>query len=136
MTSPHTILNPEDLTSPRGFSHVVIPAEGRLVFLAGQAAQLPDGSIGGADVAEQFDIASRNVVTALRAAGALPSHLVSLHIYVTDAFGYRQALGAIGPAYRRHFGDHYPAIALFEVRGLFDPAALVELVGIAVIPDV
>jgi hypothetical protein len=28
----------------------------------------------------------------------------------------------------------YPAISFFAVKGLFDPAALVELVGIAVVP--
>ena len=38
-------------------------------------------------------------------------------------------------AWRRHFGRHFPAVALFEVRGLFDPRAKVELVGVAVIPN-
>ncbi|HEY5578654.1 MAG TPA: RidA family protein [Acidimicrobiia bacterium] len=135
MTSPHTLLNPSELAPPRGFSHVVIPTVGRLVFLAGQAAQLSDGTVGGTTMAEQFDIAARNVVTALAGAGALPQHLVSLQIFVTDVYAYRTALKEIGPSYRRRFGNHYPAIALFEIKGLFDPAAMIELVGIAVVPD-
>ena len=60
---------------------------------------------------------------------------MSLHIYVTDAEIYRSALSPIGDAYRRHLGRHYPATALFEVAGLFDPRASVELVGVAVIPE-
>ncbi len=48
---------------------------------------------------------------------------------------YRAALAELGAAYRRHLGRHYVATALFEVAGLFDPAAKVELVGIAVVPD-
>ena len=134
MTSPHSLLNPDTLADPRGFSHVVIPAEGRLVFLAGQAAQARDGSVQGADMAEQFGVAAANVVDALAAAGARPEHLVSLQIFVTDAAAYTSALTEIGEAYRQHLGDHYPAVAWFEVKALFDPAALVELVGTAVVP--
>jgi hypothetical protein len=48
---------------------------------------------------------------------------------------YRAALAELGAAYRRHLGRHYVATALFEVAGLFDPAAKVELVGTAVVPD-
>ena len=75
------------------------------------------------------------ILAALAAAGGAPEHLVSLHIYVTDATAYRAALAELGAAYRRHLGRHYVATALFEVAGLFDPAAKVELVGIAVVPD-
>ena len=71
----------------------------------------------------------------MAAAGAQPEHLVSVTIYVTDAAEYRGALKELGAAYRAHFGRHYPAVALFEVSGLFDPAAKVELVCTAVVPD-
>jgi enamine deaminase RidA (YjgF/YER057c/UK114 family) len=84
---------------------------------------------------EQFDHAAANVVTALEAAGARPEDLVSLQIFVTDAVEYRSSLQPIGEAWRERFERHYPAMALFEVAGLFDPAAKVELVGIAVVPD-
>jgi hypothetical protein len=72
---------------------------------------------------------------ALAAAGGAPRHLVSLHVYTTEVDVYRARLAELGAAYRRHLGRHYVATALFEVAGLFDPAAKVELVGIAVVPD-
>jgi enamine deaminase RidA (YjgF/YER057c/UK114 family) len=132
--SPHRVVNPEGLAPPVGFAHAVVAAPGRTVYLGGQAAQAPDGRIVGDSIVEQFQVAAGNLVAALAAAGGAPEHLVSLHVYVTDAAAYRAALGELGAAYRRHLGRHYVATALFEVAGLFDPQALVELVGTAVIP--
>ncbi|MFQ5947620.1 MAG: RidA family protein [Acidimicrobiia bacterium] len=130
--SPHELLNPNGLTPAVGFSHVVLPASGRLVFLAGQAAHLPDGTIEGESMVEQFETAARNVVTALEAAGAASRDLVSMQIFVTDMEEYRASRRAIGRVYRKAFGGHYPAVSLFEVEGLFDPLAKVELVCVAV----
>jgi enamine deaminase RidA (YjgF/YER057c/UK114 family) len=135
MTTPHRVVNPEGLAPPAGFAHAVVAAPGRTVYLAGQAAQAPDGRIVGDTIVEQFQVAAGNLVAALAAAGGAPEHLVSLHVYVTDAAAYRAALGELGAVYRRHLGRHYVATALFEVAGLFDPAAKVELVGTAVVPD-
>ena len=131
----HELVNPPDLAPAIGFSHAVVAAPGRTVFLGGQTAQLPDGSIGGDGLVEQFDLALTNLTAVLGAVGAVPEHLVNLTIYTTDAAQYRTDLRELGVVHRRHLGKHYPAMAFFEVRGLFDPAALVELVGTAVIPD-
>ena len=112
----------------------MVPAAGRTVYLGGQAGHRADGSLGDGLMA-QFDQAAANVVEALRAAGGSPEHLVSVQIFVTDAEEYRSALGEIGRAWSRHLGRHYPAVSLFEVRGLFDPRARLELVCIAVVPE-
>ena len=74
------------------------------------------------------------VVAALAAAGAIPDHLVSLIIYTTAVSEYRQSLRELGPLWRKHFGRHYPAVALLGVAELFDEAARIELLGTAVIP--
>jgi enamine deaminase RidA (YjgF/YER057c/UK114 family) len=128
------MLNPDALARPTGFSHAVVAAPGRAVYLGGQTGHDRDGRIVGETIVEQFARAAENVVTALAAAGGAPEHLVSMTIYVTDVTAYRDALPELGAAYRESFGRHYPAIALFEVSGLFDPAAKVELVCTAVVP--
>ncbi|HXF57612.1 MAG TPA: RidA family protein [Actinomycetota bacterium] len=133
--TPHRFLNPPSLSPPRGFSHAVVAAPGRLVFVAGQAGHRPDGSLVGDSLVAQFDRACANVVEALAAAGAGPEHLVSVQVFVTDAAAYRGSLEAIGEAWRRHFGRRYPAVSLFEVGSLFDPEARVELVAVAVVPE-
>ena len=132
--SPHRLVNPSTLPPPSGFSHAVLPAAGRMVYLGGQAGHRPDGTLAGPSLTEQFEQALANLVKALRAAGGEPEHLVQVHIYVTDAAEYRDRLRVLGEAWRRHLGRHYPAVALFEVGGLFDPEARVEVVGTAVIP--
>jgi enamine deaminase RidA (YjgF/YER057c/UK114 family) len=128
------LVNPEILGPPLGFTHAVVPAPGRTVFLGGQTGHRSDGTLVGPSLLEQFDQALANLVEALRAAGGEPGHLVQVHIYVTDATEYRERLGALGDAWRRHLGRHYPAAALFEVVGLFDPDARVEVVATAVVP--
>jgi enamine deaminase RidA (YjgF/YER057c/UK114 family) len=131
--SPHEIVNPPDLPRPSGYAHAVAAAPGRTIYLAGETAHAADGSIPD-DVGEQFDRACAAVVEALGAAGGAPEDLVSMQIFTTDLAGYLAASKAAGEAYRRHFGKHFVATALIEVKGLVG-GAKVELMCVAVVPD-
>lgn len=131
----HKLINPPGLSPAVGFSHAVVAEKGRTVYLGGQTAQRPDGSIAGESIVEQFDLALKNLTVALSASGAHPEHLVHMVVYTTDAVQYRARLKELGQVYRQVLGKHYPAMAFFEVAGLFDPEALVELVCTAVIPE-
>jgi enamine deaminase RidA (YjgF/YER057c/UK114 family) len=133
--SPHRTVRAPGLPEPSGYAHAVVAEPGTVVYLGGQTAQGSDGAIRGRTIVEQFDAAAGNVVAALAAAGGRPEHLVSVAIYVTDVAEYRASLGELGRVYRRHLGRHYPAMALLGVSALFDDAAKVELVGVAVIPN-
>ena len=124
--SRHRIVNPPELPEPSGFSHAVVAVGGRTVYLAGQIGE-------GETVAEQFDAAASHLLKALRAAGGEPEDLVSLQVFVTDVAEYKSELIALGRAWRKHFGRHYPAIGLFGVAALFIPEAKVELMGVAVV---
>jgi enamine deaminase RidA (YjgF/YER057c/UK114 family) len=124
-------INAAELPPPVGFSHAV--RSGSTVYLAGQVAQAADGTVTGETIAEQFDQAAANLLTALRAAGGAPEHLVSLQVFVTAVAEYKASLRELGDVWRRHFGRHYPAMGLFGVTELFDPAAKVELMGVAVL---
>lgn len=133
-SSEHEIVTAPDLPAPVGFAHAVIAVSGRTVYLGGQTAQAADGAIFGTTIVEQFDLAARNVIAALHAAGGEADHLVSLQIFVTDLAAYRASMAELGAVWRTHFGRRYPAMAVLGVTELFDPSALVELVGVAVIP--
>lgn len=133
--TPHQLVNPDTLAPASGYAHAVVAASGRLVFLGGQVAHDADGVCRGETLVEQFELALENVVTALQAAGGAPEHLVSVQIFVTDVAAYRASTRELGESYRRVLGRHFPAMALLEVAGLFDPAALVELVCVAVVPE-
>ena len=118
------IVNPSELPPPRGFSHAVVA--GDTVYLAGQIGA-------GEAIVEQFDGAAANLIVALNSAGGVVGDLVSLQVFVTDVAAYKAALPELGQVWRKHFGTHYPAMGLFGVTALFEPWALVELMGVAVI---
>lgn len=126
-------INPPELARPSGFTHAVSVPAGRLVFLAGQTALDASGEILAGGVVEQFGQALANLLTALRAAGGEPADLVSVTIYAVDLAGYRAHAREIGAVWRRLAGPDYPAMAAVGVQRLWDPAALVELQGMAVL---
>ena len=125
-------INPAELARPSGFSHAVA-ATGRMVFLAGQTGVDRDGNVAGGGVVPQFERALTSLLTALGAAGGLPSDLVSLTIYLTDMADYQAHAGEIGAVWRRLAGTDYPAMAAVGVTRLWLPELLVEIQGIAVV---
>ena len=129
--SPERV-NPESLARAAGFTHAV-KADGPAVYLAGQTALDADGRLIEGDVVAQFEQALGNLLEALRAAGGRPDQLVSLTIYVVRIERYKKRTREIGEVWRRLVGTDYPAMALVEVSRLWDPEALVEIQGAAVI---
>jgi len=131
--SRHQFLNPEDLAPASGFAHGALSGAGRTLYIAGQTGHYQDLTVDDR-LLDQFAQACRSVAAVIEEAGGEPEDLVSMTIYTTDLQGYRDQLGPIGAAYRDVFGKHFPAMALIGVSELFDPAAKVELVCIAVVP--
>jgi enamine deaminase RidA (YjgF/YER057c/UK114 family) len=124
------LVNPESLSPPVGFSHAA--SAGGWIFLGGQISSDDSGSVVHAgDMAAQFRQALNNVLTALRAAGGSAIGIVKMTYYVTDIAAYRQALKPIGESYREILGNRYPAASLLEVKGLFEPDAMIEIECVA-----
>jgi enamine deaminase RidA (YjgF/YER057c/UK114 family) len=132
--SRHDFLNPADLPPASGFSHGSVIGEGVTLYIAGQTGHHQDLTIDDGLV-DQFAQACRSVARVIEEAGGEPEDLVSMTIYTTDVQGYRDLLAPIGAAYREVFGKHFPPMALIGISELFDPKSLVELVGVAVVPD-
>ncbi len=131
----HQIVNPDELAPAIGYSHAVVARPGRTIYLAGQIAFDTELNIVGETWTEQFDMALGNLVTALRAAGGEPEHITWMQIFTSDVPAYRAARSELGPIYRRHMGQHYPAMGLYGVTELADIGAQVEITAIAVVPD-
>ncbi|HEY2268826.1 MAG TPA: RidA family protein [Streptosporangiaceae bacterium] len=125
-------INPAGLARPSGFSHAVA-APGGLVFLAGQTGMDRDGQIVSGGIVAQFEQALSNLLAALAAAGGQPSGLASLTIYLTDVADYQAHGKEIGAVWRRLAGSDYPAMAGVGVTGLWQPDAVVEIQGFAVV---
>ena len=130
------LINPSELPPPRGFNHGVLVEGGRLLFLAGQDASNSDGVvIAEGDLAGQFRQVLKNLRQVVEEAGGVAEDITKLNIFVRSRDDYLSRLGELGRIYRQELGANYPAMALFEVGGFFNAAALIELEGMAVIPD-
>ncbi len=136
MSAPMTPINPQSLGAPRGYSNgMLAPAGGRLLFVAGQIAWDAEGRLRGSSFVEQLEAALGNVLEVVRAAGGGPEHVGRLTFYVTSCAEYLADLSAVGEAYRRVMGRHYPAMALLQVAALVVPEAKVEIEATAVVPE-
>ena len=128
------ILQPPGWPQPKGYSNG-ISAKGRMIFTAGivgwdEHETFPDYTLHG-----QFAQALRNTLAILAEDGVGPEHIVRMTCYVVDRHDYLHSRDEIGAAWREIMGKNYPAMALVEVKGLVESAALVEIETTAVVPD-
>jgi len=127
-------INPADLAPPVGFAHGWLVEHGELctLYLAGQCGYDREGRVAApGDLVAQMDLAMANIGCVLRDAGMAFADVVQLNFYVTSRDDYAHARREFGKSWRKHCGKHYPAMAMFMVVSLFDPAARIEIQGIA-----
>ncbi|BCW47506.1 RidA family protein [Arthrobacter sp. StoSoilB5] len=129
----HKTINPESLPKPSGFAHGRLA--GNTVFLGGQTALDKNMNIVPGGIVEQFTQAFSNVLTTLREAGGQPEDLVNVTIYLTDVDDYMANGREIGRIWREMAGSQYPAMAGIGVTRLWQKEAMIEIQGIAVIPE-
>jgi enamine deaminase RidA (YjgF/YER057c/UK114 family) len=128
------VVTPPFFPKPRGYANGIV-ATGRTLHISGQIAWDKDARIVSTDFATQFLQSLDNVIAIVREAGGGSDHLVKLLVFVTDLDAYRAATPAIGEGWRGRMGRYYPAMSLVKVAGLLEPGAMVEIEGVAVLPD-
>ena len=126
-------VNPNTLPAPSGYSHGTLA--GNMLYLGGQTALDADMKIVPGGIVEQFRQAFHNLLTTLREAGGRPEDLVSLTLYLTDIPDYQAHGKEIGQAWRELAGRVYPAMAGIGCTALWQPEAMIEILGVAVIPE-
>jgi enamine deaminase RidA (YjgF/YER057c/UK114 family) len=130
-----TIINPDTLARPSGYANGILTEGGRLLFLAGQTGMDASGAIvtSPPELLPQFKQALTNLRAVVTAAGGDMSNIVKMTIYVTSLAEYKNNLKAVGDIHRSFFGRYYPAMALVEVKSLWDADAMIEIEALAVI---
>jgi enamine deaminase RidA (YjgF/YER057c/UK114 family) len=126
-------VNPAALPAPSGYSHGTL--SGNTLYLGGQTALDADMRIVPGGIVEQFRQAFGNVLTTLAEVGGRPEDLVSITIHLTDIPDYQAHGKEIGQVWRELAGTSYPAMAGIGTTALWQPEALIEILGVAVIPD-
>lgn len=130
----HQPLLPKGWVRPKGYANG-IAASGRFVFTAGVVGWTHEERFEASDLVGQFAQALANVVAILGEGGAKPEHIVRITCYVTDKRDYIENAARIGAIWRVVLGKVYPCMAVVEVSGLVEDAALVEMEVTAVVPE-
>jgi enamine deaminase RidA (YjgF/YER057c/UK114 family) len=125
-------VNPPSLPAPSGYSHGTL--SGTTLHLGGQTALDSEMRIVPGGIVEQFRQAFSNVLATLHEAGGEPEDLVSVTIYLTDIPDYRAHGKEIGRVWRELAGPVYPAMAGIGCTALWQPEAMIEILGVAEIP--
>ncbi len=101
---------------------------GDLLFISGQAAIAPDGSIVGKD---DFDAQARqafaNLEAVLRCAGAELRDVVKVTVFLTDVSHFPRVV----ELRRQYFSPPYPADTTVQVEALALPELMVEIEAVA-----
>ena len=131
---PLECINPEGITTPEAFTHVIVAKGSRMVFIAGQVAEDSAGNlIGTGNMVAQSRQVFANIGRALEAAGARPDQVTKLTIFVANY--RREHLAMIEEGRVSLFGGHKPTDTLVGVAALTNPDYMLEVDAIAVIGD-
>ncbi len=133
MAQALTFLHPRGWKPAKGFSNGIV-AEGRTIFLAGQAGWNAEQRFESADFVAQARQALANIVTLVTEAGGRADHITRLTWFVLDKQEYLSRLRELGEAYRGVMGKHFPAMTLVQVGALVEDAARLEIEATAVVP--
>jgi len=128
------ILQPAGWPRPKGYSNG-ISASGRMIFTAGVIGWNESEILVSHRLDHQFGQALRNIVAILKEGGAGPEHIVRLTVYVTAIQEYLTSRDELAPIWKSIMGEHYPAMALVEVKRLVEHAAKIEIEATAVVPE-
>ena len=124
-------INPPGLAKPTGYTHVVVAADGRTVYIAGQVAFDSTGAlVGAADFRAQAERVFANLRIALASVGATFSDVVKTTTYVTD-IANAAALREVRAKYLDPARP--PANSLIGVAKLARPGLLLEIEAVAVL---
>lgn len=107
-------IQPTTQPQPKGHYSPGIEHNG-LIFVSGQLPMTLDTREPfTGDIAEQTELALRNVEAVLQAAGSDLKHVLQMTVYVSDM----ELWGAVNAKYSEIMGDHRPARAIVPVKDL------------------
>jgi reactive intermediate/imine deaminase len=123
-------INPSTLSKPTGYTHVVAPLKGRLVFVAGQVAMDAKGAVvGKGDFGTQAKQVFENLKAAVEAGGGTMADVAKITVFVTDV----SQVAAFGEVRQQYFTGNPPASTFVQVVSLARPDFLLEVEAILVV---
>lgn len=126
-------INPEGLSQPTGYTHVVETSGNRTIYISGQIALDQAGNLVGVnDMQAQAVQVFENLAVALQAVNASFADVVKLTYFITDI----SQMPTVREVRNRYLNpERLPASTAVEVRALVRPEWLLEVEAIAVLQD-
>lgn len=124
--------NPKGLSSPPTYSHVVeVSGTQRTIYIAGQTGADATGKVAQGFRAQAVQV-MENLKIALASVGAGFEHVVKINNYLTDIEANAAEFREVRAGYFNK--SALPASTLVQVARLANPAFLLEVEAIAVLP--
>lgn len=126
-------MNPETVSTPRGYSHAVRTetAEAVWIHVSGQIAMDASGAIVGVgDLRRQTEQVYENLAAILEANGATFADVVKMTTFLTTLDG----LDGMREVRSRYLSEDPPASTAVQVVALVIPDGLIEVEAVAVVP--
>ncbi len=132
---PTRHINPEAVSKPANYTHVVEATGSRIVFISGQVALDKDGNVVGAgDLGKQAEQVFQNLQACLASVGATFADVTKMTTFIVgyQASRDRPVLGAVRQKYLP--AENPPASTLLGVQSLASPDIMIEIEATAVLP--
>lgn len=128
------ILNPKNMSAPRGYSHAIsVSGNHKTIYIGGQNAMDENGNlVGKGNLKEQTTQILTNIEKILKEAGVQPENVVKLNIHLLQGQNPREGFEAFQQKWSH--SQILPAITVVFVVGLGNPEWLVEIDAVAVAP--
>jgi enamine deaminase RidA (YjgF/YER057c/UK114 family) len=124
-------INPEGLSKPNRFSHVVIAKGEKTIYISGQTSHDANGKlIGKGDLAVQTDQAYKNLRIALAASGATFADVVKMTLFIVNL--RPEMMDTVRSVRDRYIPANFPASTAVGVQALGGADYLIEIDAIAV----
>ncbi len=125
-------INPEGVSPPTNYTHVVAAEGKRVVFISGQVPVNPKGEVAGSDLRSQAEQVFENLKACLGSVGAGFGDVVKLNTYVVNYQPeHRNIIGELRQKYLPPTNP--PASTLIGVQALARPELLIEIEAVAVL---
>jgi enamine deaminase RidA (YjgF/YER057c/UK114 family) len=126
----NSFINPKGLVRPTGYTHVVVAADRRTVYIAGQVAFDSTGKVvGGSDFVAQAEQVFGNLQRALASVGASFGDVVKMTTLITDV----KNVPALREIRGRYLDPKQPPANTLLVTQLVRPELLLEIEAVAVL---
>ena len=122
----NNIIQPDGWAPAKGYANGVL-TRGKTLYIGGQIGWNSEKVFVSKDFIGQMEQVLNNIKKIVETAGGKVENIARLTWFLIDKNDYLSNQRAVGEAYRRVFGRHFPAMSVVVVKELVEDEALIEI---------